>query len=222
MADRTFRDVVIDRIGVDSSISDQPSAWSVVFEGEGRIRTIHRIDLVDAAHLPITKPGDRVRLALDKGRIKGFANLSHIGSRLDANDIERKFLVPPPPSPWWVSLLTAAIGLALMGGMMWGTIAMMNGVTSDITSSLDRMAEENSAAMRRSVAREVVDKCPELAPRARAFASDGRIDESEFEVLDTLIRKVRAETGIDSCPVKAPLDAPSKKSNDGGVMILPM
>lgn len=220
MADRTFRDVTIDRIGVDSSISDQPSAWSVVLVGEGRIRTIHRINLVDAVHLPITKPGDKVRLAFEGERIRGFANLSHLGPLHDAHDIERRFLVPPPPSPWWVSAITAAIGLALTGGMMWAMVSMMNSVTGDLTKNLNQMAEKGAANHRVQVAQEVVAKCPSLASKARDFASDGRVDESEFEVLDTLIRKTRAEAGIERCPVKAPLDVPAKKSNN--VMILPV
>lgn len=220
MADRTFRDVVIDRIGVDGTSSDQPSVWSVVLAGENRIRTIHRINLVDEVHLPITKPGDKVRLAFEGERIKGFANLSHLGPFHDAHDIERRFLVPPPPSPWWVNVIVAAIGLALMGGMMWAMVASMNSVTGDLTKTLNQMAEENAANHRRQIAQEVVAKCPALASKARGFASDGTIDESEFEVLDTLIRKTRAETGIESCPVKAPLEAPSEKSS--GVMILPV
>jgi hypothetical protein len=222
MTDRTFNDVVIDRIGVDSSISDQPSAWSVVLAGEDRIRTIHRINLVDASHLPITKPGDRVRLAFADGRIKGFANLSHIGTRLDAHDVERQFLVPPPPAPWWLNIIFAAIGIALMGGMFWAMVSMMNGVTNDLTSTLNEMAEENSAANRNAVAKEVVAKCPALASKASEFSADGKVDESEFEVLDTLIRRTRAEAGIAACPIKAPLDAPSNRSKSDGVMILPV
>lgn len=220
---KTF-DATIDRMSVRSNDDSRPTSWNIMLKDMSDVYTMYASDLVSVRHIGLTKDGDVVRFAQNaKGTITGFANLTLLRRRMPtSNAVEiaveaNRFLKPAPAGPVGQRIVGNIFLLVVTVLLLVGMFAITKWSMDSLRDSTDEFvarveASKKDAEMkdRIDLAKGVIARCGTLADQSRAFLSDNRIDDNEFEVLDTRLRQIRADEGIAACPVKAPLEAPAR------------
>lgn len=105
-------------------------------------------------------------------------------------------------------LAMTSVMIIAMVIMIKFTIYTMNEVK--VTVREFGLAAEESR--RKGLSERIIEKCPQLADRARAMLADGRIDVDEGGILKTLVANARTEpNGAAKCAVR--IDEPKRVNN---------